>query len=69
MANMQINIVVETSLLLSECLDPSLDADNPTLISDKYVYIVITQSKKKIVGLKNAKLTFAKASIDRLIFN
>lgn len=69
MSNLQINIVVETSLLLEEHSNVSMDIDSPTPLSNEYACLVITGQKEKIKGLKKNKLSVERASVDELSFN
>ncbi|QSB27870.1 AidA/PixA family protein [Flavobacterium sp. CLA17] len=69
MSNLQINIVVETSLLLEEHPNVSMDIDNPAPLSNHYACLVITGEKEKIKGLKKNKLSVERTSVDELSFN
>ncbi|MCD0466895.1 AidA/PixA family protein [Flavobacterium sp. ENC] len=69
MSNLQINIVVETSLLLEEHLNVSMDIHNPAPLSNEYACLVITGQQEKIKGLKKNKVSVERTSVEELSFN
>lgn len=66
---MQINVIVLTSLLLEDYLNPSLDEANPTPISNKYVCVIKTEEKSKIKEVKKNKVKIRATSVEEIIFN
>ncbi len=69
MQTVQINIIVFTSLLLKDYLDPSLDQDNPFPISNKYVCVIKTEEKNKIREVKKSKIKIKATSVEEITFN
>lgn len=65
---MQIHIIIETSLLLKEYSKPSLDPDNPTPISDKYICVVKAHDSSEITGLEKNEISFKKESVEGICF-
>jgi hypothetical protein len=65
---MQVHIIIETSLLLEEYSNPSLDENNPTPISDRYVCLVKAGESDEIIGLEKNEINFKKELVDEISF-
>lgn len=66
---MQIYIIIETSLLLREYSTPSLEKNEPTLISEEYVCIVKAGYSDRIEELKKNVVKFKKEAVDEINFH